>query len=119
MTRKDGPHRFAASCVLRTFEDWIVAALPSDAELGRFGQLEPDIRIELHAALGRKLSDDLQDGHSFRYGIINLGGRDRADVLAKFEACRANLGVSFVPVPDLEPEDRTMPAVQLVTAAPA
>jgi biotin carboxylase len=119
VTRKDGPHRFAASCVLRTFEDWIVAALPSDAELGRFAQLEPDIRIELHAALGRRLSDDLQDGHSFRYGIINLGGRDRADVLVKFEACRANLRVSFVPAPDLEPEDRAMPAVQPVPAAPA
>jgi biotin carboxylase len=98
MMRKQGPHPFAASCVLRTFEDWTVAALPSTVQLEQLARVEPDIRVELHAALGRKLSDDMQDGHSFRYGIVNLGGRDRADVLAKFEAARSNLGVAFLPI---------------------
>lgn len=98
MTRKQGAHPFAASCVLRTFDDRTVAALPSTAQLEQLARVEPDIRVELHVALGRKLSDDMQDGHSFRYGIVNIGGRDRADVLAKFEAARENLGVAFSPI---------------------
>ena len=58
----------------------------------------PDIRLEIHARAGRKLSDELQDGTSFRYGIVSLGGRDRADVLRRFKACRAGLGIVLLPV---------------------
>ena len=61
----------------------------------------------------------MQDGHSFRYGIINLGGRDRAEVLAKFEAVRADLGVSFLPLNAVEPEAETMPAAELVPGVPS
>lgn len=96
-TRRQGAHRFAASCVLRTFEDCLVAALPTEAQLERLARLYPDIRVELHATVGRKLSDELQDGHSYRYGIVNLGGRDRADVLNRFEACREMLGIALLP----------------------
>ncbi len=75
--------------VLRSFEDYVVAALPSEADIERLALVYPDIRVELHGTFGRKLSDELQDGRSYRYGIVNLGGSDRADVLAQFEACRA------------------------------
>ncbi len=118
LTRRQGGYPFAASFVLRSFEDRTVARLPSAAELERLEQLHPDIRVELHAMIGRKLSDDLQDGHSFRYGIVNLGGCDRADALAKFEACRAEVGISFLPLGQGAPNAaamRTMeplPAVQ-------
>ena len=60
-------------------------------------ELYPDIRVELHATPGRKLSDEFQDGKSYRYGVLNLGGRDLADVLEQFESCRAELGIELRP----------------------
>ncbi len=96
--RREGRYPFAASCVLRTFEDYVVAALPSEDLLAELEYLYPDIRVEIHATAGRKLSDEFQDGTSFRYGIVSLGGRDRADVLQSFEACSAGLGIVLLPV---------------------
>lgn len=97
-TPRQGRYGFAASCVLRSFEDHIVAALPSEADLDRLARLYPDIRVELHATVGRKLSDEFQDGRSYRYGIVNLGGRDRAHVFEQFESCRETLGIALLPV---------------------
>jgi hypothetical protein len=97
-TRRQGRYGFAASIVLRSFEDCIVAALPSDADIERLALIYPDIRVELHGVIGRKLSAELQDGRSYRYGIVNLGGSDRTDVLAQFEACRDRLGIVLQPV---------------------
>jgi biotin carboxylase len=96
-TPRKGRYGFAASCVLRTFEDHLVVALPSEADIAQLSRLYPGIRVELHAAIGRKLSDELQDGQSYRYGIINLGGCDRDDVLEQFEACRERLGIVLQP----------------------
>ena len=86
--------------VLRSFEDYVVAALPSEADIERLALVYPDIRVELHGAVGRKLSAELQDGRSYRYGIVNLGGNDRADVLAQYEACRDRLGIVLQPLID-------------------
>ena len=96
--RREGRYPFAASCVLRTFEDYVVAALPSEDKLEELEYRYPDVRLEIHATAGRKLSDEFQDGTSFRYGIVSLGGRDRADVLQRFEACRAELDIVLLPV---------------------
>jgi biotin carboxylase len=90
---RQGHYDFAASCVLRSFEDLLVEGVPSDADMQRFARLYPDIRIELHATSGGKLSDELHDGQSYRYAIVNLGGRDLGDVLQKFAACRNELGI--------------------------
>jgi hypothetical protein len=97
-TPRQGRYGFAASFVLRSFEDYIVAALPAEADIDQLARLYPDIRVELHATLGRKLSDEFQDGRSYRYGIVNLGGRDRTHVLEQFEACRNSLGIVLLPV---------------------
>ena len=97
-TRRQGRYGFAASCVLRSFADHVVAAVPSAADLERLEHLYPDIRVELHATVGRKLSDEFQDGKSYRYGVVNLGGRDLADVLRQFESCRTQLGIELQPI---------------------
>jgi biotin carboxylase len=97
-TRRQGRHAFAASCVLRSFHDSLVIAVPSEADLKRVAGIYPDVRIELHATPGRKLSDEFQDGKSYRYGVLNLGGRDLADVLEQFESCRAQLGIQLLPI---------------------
>jgi biotin carboxylase len=105
--RKSGRYAFAASCVLRSFKDCVVMAFPTEADLERLGAFYPDMRIELHGELGKKLSDELQDGTSYRYGIINLGGCDRANVLAQFNRCRERLGMILLPAtsPALSPQE--------------
>lgn len=95
--RREGPHRMAASCVLRTFQDMRVVALPSSRVLDDLTVRYPGIRVEVLASEGRTLSHELQDGCSFRYGIVNLGGRDWQDVQEKFEDCRRRLGFKFAP----------------------
>ncbi len=97
-TRRQGRYEFSASCVLRSFDDYLVAAVPSAAGIERLAQTYPDIRVELHATPGRKLSDEFQDGKSYRYGVVNLGGRDLADVLQQFESCRTRLGIALLPL---------------------
>jgi biotin carboxylase len=98
--RRQGRYGFAASCVLRSFADYRVEAVPSEADVQRLARRYPDIRMELHATPRRKLSDELQDGRSYRYGIVNLGGADLADVLQKFAACRDELGIVLRPLED-------------------
>ena len=98
VTRRQARYGFAASIVLRSFDDYVVAALPSEADLERLERTYPDIRIEILARVGRALSSEMQDGTSYRYGIVSLGGKDRDDVLAQFAACRDSLGIVFEPV---------------------
>jgi hypothetical protein len=95
---RQGRHALAVSFVLRIFEDRCVSALPSEATLEALSLLHPDIRLEIHGRLGSRLSDEMQDGHSYRYGIINLGGRDRTEVLQKFEDCHRRLGIRLLPI---------------------
>jgi biotin carboxylase len=96
--RRAGRYGFAASCVLRTFEDCAVMSLPSEEQIASLDELFPGIRVEAHANLGRKLSDEMQDGGSYRYGIVNLGGSDRDDVLRRFDDCRERLGIKLRPL---------------------
>jgi hypothetical protein len=100
--RRQGRYGFASSCVLRSFVDCRVEAVPLDVDVQRLAHLYPDVRIEMHAMPGRKLSDELHDGQSYRYGIVNLGGRDLANVLQKFAACRDELGIVLIPLDSAE-----------------
>jgi hypothetical protein len=114
-TRRQGRYGFAASIVLRSFDDYVVAALPSEGDLARLKRAYPDIRVEILARVGRTLSSEMQDGSSYRYGIVNLGGKDRDDVLAQFAACRDSLGIVFEPVrpPQPAPEMVAEQSVQI------
>jgi ATP-grasp domain len=88
---RQGTHRFAASCVLRIFENAFVARVPAAEEIAQLRARYPDVRVEVLATAGRRLSQEMQDGSSYRYGIVSIGGHDRDDVLAIFERCRADL----------------------------
>jgi ATP-grasp domain len=98
LKRRQGDHRFAASCVLRTFENALVARVPDAREIEQVHALYPDARIEVLATPGRRLSQEMQDGSSYRYGIVSLGGRDRDDVAAMFERCRTMLNFALTDV---------------------
>jgi biotin carboxylase len=93
-----GKYRAAFSCVLRTFQNQRVRKLPSRNELDRLQEEFPDLRIEILATEGRKLSEQMQDTCSYRYGLLNIGGRDKAEILEKFDYCKSRLSFDLEPV---------------------
>ena len=95
--RRAGRHARAASCVLRVFEDRLVAKLPSSAEVTSVLRQIPDARVELLATEGLRLSQQMQDASSFRYGLINLGGRDERDIEEQLAACLSKLTFELNP----------------------
>jgi biotin carboxylase len=98
MKRREGSHKMAASCVLRTFENKLVLKLPDAEEISRVRARYPDVRVEVLTTEGAKLSQQMQDGRSYRYGLINIGGDDRGDILNTFAECSKMLTFSFAAV---------------------
>jgi biotin carboxylase len=98
VTHGQGRYRMAASCVLRTFQNQIVVELPTPAELDSIRERHPDARVEILATKGLKLSQQMQDTCSYRYGLINLGGRDRQEILETFDECTKALTFHLEPV---------------------
>jgi biotin carboxylase len=93
--KRQGAFKVAASCVLRTFEDRRVLRVPSTEEVNLLLQRFPEARVEISAVRGKLLSDGMQDGKSFRYGLINLGADSREELEARLELCKSMLGFQF------------------------
>jgi hypothetical protein len=85
----------AASCVLRIFENKKVVKVPSSESIEKVKEAIPDIRIYIYTSEGELLSDQLQDGKSYRYGLMNIGGRDRQEIIEKFELAKRMLRFKF------------------------
>ncbi len=98
LMRKQGKHGCAASLVLRTFDNKLVTKVPDAAAVECILQEFPDARVYTFVNVGEKLSDAFQDGKSFRYGLIHLGGQDEQDVLEKFEWCKQVLDFQFTDI---------------------
>lgn len=90
-----GRFKHAASCVLRMFQDMKVIKIPTADDIHRIESRVPEVRIELCAREGKKLSEELQDGSSFRYGVVNLGAQDKQELLELFEYCTRELPFIF------------------------
>ena len=90
-----GRHRAAGSMVLRRFQDARVTRVPTDAELAELSQRYPDVGVHVLCELGRKLSHEPQDQGSFRYGLIQLGGRDTDELVARQAEIEAQLHFEF------------------------
>lgn len=93
-----GPHAAAASCVLRRFRDAQVMKAPSSDEIAALQACIPDIRVEVLVNEGAQLSHEMQDGSSYRYGMVNIGGRDMSQVLQIFEDCQRALPFVLIDV---------------------
>lgn len=96
--KRKGRYEMAASCVLRTFQNQMVVKLPTNMEVARILKRHPDIRVEILGTEGLKLSQQMQDTCSYRYGLLNIGGRDRQEILEIFDACRRALTFQLEPV---------------------
>ena len=94
-TRRAGKYARAASCVLRMFQNMKAVQVPSQKNIEAVQAVHPDVRIEVLTQGGRRLSEELQDGRSYRYGIINLGGRDDKDISEALQNCLACLPFVF------------------------
>jgi biotin carboxylase len=92
---RSGRHAAASSCVLRRFDDALVVATPGLDDIERLHAHCPDVRIEIFARPGKRLSHEMQDNCSYRYGIVNIGGRDAQDIGDLFEYCRRMLPFTF------------------------
>ncbi len=97
--KKTGRYAHAASCVMRTFCNQKVLRVPAPDEITRVIESYPQTRVEIMAEPGKKLSQQLQDGRSYRYGLVNIGGGSREEILAVFEDCMKRLTFVFEPVP--------------------
>jgi len=95
--RSQGEFSIAASCVLRTFEDQHVVGVPSGESIREIVSDYPDAQIEIHALTGKNLSDLMQDSHSFRYGLVNIGAGSEAELERKFADIQSRLDFQFAP----------------------
>lgn len=94
-SRGQGRFKLAASCVLRTFEDKRVLSVPSPEQVDALLKKFPDARVEINASPGGLLSDVMQDGKSFRYGLINIGADSHEELETKLKLCESLLDFQF------------------------
>ena len=95
MKKGQGKHKIAASFVLRRFVDGIAERVPSQEEIQRLQSRYSDLLVFVDYRPGQKLSDKIQDGKSYVYGLIHLGGRDKEDLLQRFDECKKGLTFTF------------------------
>jgi biotin carboxylase len=93
----NGHFGVAASFVLRLFEDRKVSRIPTQEEIAEIRTRFPDSLIIVKVMNGSMLSDLSQDEMSYRYAIINLGGKGWADLYARFEELNQHLKFEFAP----------------------
>ncbi|HJR09519.1 MAG TPA: ATP-grasp domain-containing protein [Pyrinomonadaceae bacterium] len=93
--RGRGEFKLAASCVLRIFEDRRVVRVPTEAQLAELTRKFPDANIEISVSKGDILSNIMQDGKSFRYGLVNIGANSEQELDAKLEFCKNFLDFQF------------------------
>jgi biotin carboxylase len=93
--RGRGAFKLAASCVLRTFADKRVVRVPSGGQLAELARVFPDARVEVAVRVGDLLSDIMQDGKSFRYGLVNIGANSLEELDAKLVRCESLLDFQF------------------------
>lgn len=86
-----GEFRAAASFVMRRFDGRGPARVPSAARIEAMHRRHPDARLMLYLKRGAGLAREMKWLGSHRYAVLNLGGRDSADLVARYESIRREL----------------------------
>ena len=115
-TRRQGRFEFAASCVLRSFHDssWspcrarpISSASPASIRISGLSYMpRPVASCPMNSRMERAIAT----------AVLNLGGRDLADVLEQFESCRAQLGIELLPIEASQDARADLPRESMVPA---
>ncbi len=97
-----GVSRCASSFPLRIYQPSRVERAPGPEGVAAARALFPGTQIWLECTAGQVLTDfcSNEDGRSSRYGIVNVGGRDRQEVEDRKEAVLERLGFAFTPLPE-------------------
>ena len=95
-----GAFAAAASFPLRVFAPTRVARAPDAQSLAALARGAPDALVWTECLQGDCLldMDELEDGQSHRYAVVNLGGSDRADLGRRLARTRAVLGYELEPL---------------------
>lgn len=83
-TRRAGRHGAAASFVFREFDGALKVA-PGRAEIDWLARRHPDAHLQTYIKHGHARWREMRWLGSYRYAIVNLGGRDRDDLERNFE----------------------------------
>lgn len=75
----------AASFVWRSFDGTSCPRLPSRADLDWLASEYPEARLELYSKKGASLQRDIKWLGSHRWAVLNMPGRDEADLRARYE----------------------------------
>ena len=98
--RGEGRYRCATSFPLRVFEPVEVRRAPSEDDVRAAEALHPEALVWPECTTGQTLADfESEDGHSSRYGVVNLGADSRQGLLERLDAVVDRLGFDLRPVP--------------------
>lgn len=97
-----GKYQSASSFALRTFDRVIARKVPDRERLAEVEQRYPDTLIWWECEAGQDLSDfeTIEDGQSYRYAVINIGGDSRAELQDKLADINRDLAYEFQAVTD-------------------
>lgn len=93
MARGTGEFRAAASFVFRRFDGRAAGSVPSTEQIAAMHRRYPDARLILYLKRGAGLAREMKWLGSHRYAVLNLGGRDAADLQLRYEAIRRELAL--------------------------
>ena len=84
-----------SSFVLRTFEGKKLDAVPHASEVDNFNVRYPESNIKIYGKKGTKLSSEMRAIGSYRYGIVNVGGKSYLDLFSIYEDVLDTLTFKF------------------------
>jgi hypothetical protein len=99
--RRKGRHRVASSFPLRIFEPSRVVQAPTENDIRTAESLHDGTTLVWpECAQGDSLDDfeRFEDGKSYRYAVVNVGGPDREQVQRRLEEVRRSLSYRFEPL---------------------
>lgn len=85
-------HSHAASFIFRKFDGHPLHPAPARHQLERVRQRHPDAHLMLYVKHGADLAREMKWLGSHRYAVLNLRGRDQADLYARYCDIRDILG---------------------------
>ncbi len=80
---RPGPFGAAASFVYRRFDGCAPDRWPGPGALAQLRHTDPDARLRLYVKRGAQLAREQRWLGSYRYAVLNLGGRDREELLSR------------------------------------
>lgn len=99
--RRQGRYRLAAKFMRRTFQDGIVARMPSADDVRRLQDTFPEAMVRPVAEEGTRLSDlTMQDSYSFELADIFLGADSQKELRANYKKALEILDFRVSPLAD-------------------